>query len=350
VKLAITADVHLKTEKEVPERYNALRDILRQCAAEGITTLVICGDLFDHDFSNYADFEKLCAAHAGIQFWLLPGNHDAGLSSRNLTGKNIEVFSQAATREVDGRQLLFLPYKPDSQMGEQLAEFSDRLAAGKWVLFSHGDYLQGRHTAHESEEGSYMPLTRDDLQRYHLSRVFLGHIHAASESDAGVIYPGSPCGLDISETGSRHYYIYDTGSGNHVSRQVQTDVVYGSLALMVLPVDDEAARAASEVKNWLVTSGLAEQKKKACLRVKVAGYCRDRSALLKAVEDELAGYRKYDSTGVDISELSTTIDPQRSDIAEKARAEISAMGLVDGPNEPDVNQVLQQALKVIFEG
>jgi len=347
VKLAITADVHLKTEKEVPERYNALRGILRQCAAEGITTLVICGDLFDYDFSNFADFENLCAAHSDVMFWILPGNHDARLSIRALTGRNIRIFEKAEIVEA-GRQLLFLPYEHGSLMGVKLADFSGELNPGEWVLMAHGDYLQGTRVQHESEPDRYMPLSRDDLQRYHPSRVFLGHIHAASDGE--VIYPGSPCGLDISETGSRRFLIYDTATGTVSPRALETDVVFGELQLTVLPVEDDAAQAAAEVKDWLSASGLFEHKKTARLRVRAFGYSRDRGALKQAIEQELAGFHMYKDEPVDISGVSITADAQRSDIAEKVRAEIHNLELANGQDEPGESSILLQALKVIFEG
>ena len=52
MKIAITADVHLKTGQEYPERYNALKDILDVLANEDIHTLIIAGDLFDAGSQN----------------------------------------------------------------------------------------------------------------------------------------------------------------------------------------------------------------------------------------------------------------------------------------------------------
>jgi len=58
MKVAITADVHLRTKEGYPERYNALRDILNQIQVEHINFLFIAGDLFDKEFHDYSDFEK----------------------------------------------------------------------------------------------------------------------------------------------------------------------------------------------------------------------------------------------------------------------------------------------------
>lgn len=60
MKVAITADLHLRTKKEYPERFNALDNILTQCVELGIDLLLIAGDLFDKESASYSDFEKTC--------------------------------------------------------------------------------------------------------------------------------------------------------------------------------------------------------------------------------------------------------------------------------------------------
>ena len=47
MKIAITADLHLHSNH--PERRDALEDILQQINSEGISDLIIAGDLFDKD-------------------------------------------------------------------------------------------------------------------------------------------------------------------------------------------------------------------------------------------------------------------------------------------------------------
>ena len=42
MKLAITADVHLRSFEETPERYLALEDIFKQAKAEKAETVLIC--------------------------------------------------------------------------------------------------------------------------------------------------------------------------------------------------------------------------------------------------------------------------------------------------------------------
>ena len=43
MKIAVTADLHLKSREECPERWNALANIIDQMLTEGIKRLIIAG-------------------------------------------------------------------------------------------------------------------------------------------------------------------------------------------------------------------------------------------------------------------------------------------------------------------
>lgn len=57
MKIAITADAHLRGRLETPERYVALENIFEQCQKEDVKKVLILGDLFDRDFNNYHDLD-----------------------------------------------------------------------------------------------------------------------------------------------------------------------------------------------------------------------------------------------------------------------------------------------------
>ena len=101
-----------------------------------------------------------------------------------------------------------IPYLPGKTMGDVIGMFADDIEPREWVLCGHGDWLEGRRSPNPYEPGTYMPLTRSDLTQYQPAQVFLGHIHA--RRDEPIHYPGSPCGLDISETGRRRFLLFDT--------------------------------------------------------------------------------------------------------------------------------------------
>jgi calcineurin-like phosphoesterase family protein len=166
MKIAITADVHLRTREEHPERYNALENIIEQIEAENIETLIIAGDLFDKDSRSYTDFEKLCKKHGGVQLHIIPGNHDPVISEKGIVGENIHIYTAPITSEIDSTTFLFLPYEEKANMGEKIAEVENEIKEEKWVLVAHGDYYGGARQTNPLEPGTYMPLSRKDLERF----------------------------------------------------------------------------------------------------------------------------------------------------------------------------------------
>ncbi len=59
MKIAITSDNHLRKKDEYPERWNALKDIVKQNEDLGVDILVIAGDLFDKDYVNYSEIDSI---------------------------------------------------------------------------------------------------------------------------------------------------------------------------------------------------------------------------------------------------------------------------------------------------
>lgn len=93
MKIAITADIHLAAKGKYLERYSALESILDQVESENMDTLIIAGDLFDKDFYNYSEFEKICKKHSQVEIHIIPGNHDAGISEKCIVGPNIHIYT-----------------------------------------------------------------------------------------------------------------------------------------------------------------------------------------------------------------------------------------------------------------
>jgi DNA repair exonuclease SbcCD nuclease subunit len=348
MKLAITADTHLRTYQETPERYNALHDILNQISAEGIDHLVICGDLFDRDFSNYSDFEKLAAHYSNIIFLIFPGNHDINISSKSVAGANIKIFTEPEIME-EAFKLLFIPYVSGKTMGEVIATQAGNLSPRNWVLFGHGDWADGLKTPNPTEPGVYMTLTRTDIDQYLPARVFLGHIHLPS--DGTVVYPGSPCGIDITETGKRRFLLFDTATNNVESRPVNTDVINQECNLTILPVEDEGAyikqKISEAIKEWELN---LTDFPKIKLRVNIKGYSRDKSMLGETLAEEFKQFSYYKNQPPDISEVNVTVDQNRIKIAETVKEKIDKLELIPSPDEPDKDQILMHALRLIFEG
>ena len=128
MKIAITADAHLTHVTDHPERFHALENILTQLAEQGISRLVIAGDLFDQACDDPAEFEALVGRKdfQSITLHILPGNHDAARSKGAFTLPNIRYHvapELAALSEVVS--LFFVPYRAGTSVGEVLAAHQD---------------------------------------------------------------------------------------------------------------------------------------------------------------------------------------------------------------------------------
>jgi DNA repair exonuclease SbcCD nuclease subunit len=349
MRLAISSDFHLGNRSETPERWNALDNILYQMRDFGIIHLIIAGDLFDKDNHNYTDFDKLCTQNTNFQFFIIPGNHDSILSQAHFAAKNITVFTETTLLNLGSSsdQFLFVPYRTYTSMGREIAS-QESLEANQWILISHGDYLEGFREPNPYEPGIYMPLSRTDLETSKPTKVFLGHIH--KPFDHGILYyAGSPCGLEISETGRRRFLLYDTENREVVEQEVDSDILYFNEEILVLPVEDEEEHIKTEIERVHDGWGLQEtEKPKARIRMTFKGFSKDKSQLARTIEDCLTEFSFFKNEGPRLDEVEICSDSERIVIAEKVRKHISEMKRPANPDDPSEIIIAQEALKIIF--
>jgi len=343
--IAVTADVHLSAGENHAERYNALGNILASLAKKQISTLIIAGDLFDKSCDSYSGFEDICSKYPGISVHVIPGNHDPGISDSAIVGENINIHDSLSLSEFDGLSFVFLPYSATSGMGEYLGAID---LPKRWVLIGHGDYFGGLKQRNPYEKGTYMPLYRKDIEKYSPWKVFLGHIHKPTNID-NLFYPGSPCGIDINETGKRRYLLFNTATGHVVPATVQTDMIFFNETFLVIPGDNEIARLQKDVKARISAWNLYD-KGIARIRVKATGYASDRKAIKDFLEKEFSAYSFVKDEGPDISSLRIVSDIRRNVIATRAVQLIEEMDWEFGENEPTREQVIEAALRSVYGG
>ena len=348
MKIAVTADVHLRSGEEHPERYRALKNILEQVELEGIQALIIAGDLFDKDYRNYSEFENLCQKTPTLQLHIIPGNHDPDISERSVTGENIQVYVKPSKIDCVDSEILLIPFHANATMGEKITEALGTGGEKPWALVGHGDYMAGARYATSNEPGTYMPLLRRDLNEFRPRVVFLGHIHKPIIQE-NVHYMGSPCGLEINETGKRRFLVYDTAEGRVEERTVSTDVLFFNESFFVVPLENETLRLKDQIvqriKSWKIEPS---ERTKVRLRVAVRGYAMDKSAIVAAVQEGFDGFHFYKDEGPRLDDLSTSKDHQLSAIAERAKALGDKLGWDFGGDEPDKDEVLAAALAAIY--
>lgn len=352
MKIALTADLHLTKRTDHPERYRALENILSQMIEAQIQTIVIAGDLFDASQRNYAQFEGICKkpANEGIQFYVIPGNHDATITNAAIVADNLHILTEPDVIAIDpgGPDFLLLPYRAGKTMGEFIQPLVGQLAAGEWILVGHGDWSEGLRQANPYEPGVYMPLTTKDVQAYQPAHVFLGHIHRPWKRGR-VHYAGSPCGLDITETGRRSFIVYNTATGEVETKDVDTDVIFFDEFFVVLPTENEQAYVEEAVETRISSWGIQDYERgRVQVRVKVGGYSANRKALLKTLQEAFRGHSFYRDEEPDISEVSSSDDPERQYIAERVKGSIDELEWVSGTDEPDKREILLAALQVVY--
>ena len=352
MKIAFTADNHLTTLDKHPQRFQALADIYRQCGELGVQLLVIAGDLFDQSLANYSDFERLHRESRpdGLTTIIIPGNHDATLQQEALAGEGLMVTSEPSLRPLnDSRQILFLPYRDQQSMGEGIAPFVDSLAGQRWILISHGDWTAGRKPPDPYERGVYMPLTGPDLKRYQPELVFLGHIHLPQD-DGRVYYPGSPCPLDITETGLRRFLVLDTQKGEVSSHLVHSPLLFFDEEFLVLPGENELENLQAEIeariKAWDLPDGWEHR-----VQVRASAYgssSTSREEIRALLESGFAPFSFYQDQPPSLDQLTFSLDEDKAEIAAQMREWVQALDWDADPERPDKGKILQEALKVIY--
>lgn len=347
MNVAITADVHLSAGEDHPERYSALVNILDSLVKQDIETLIIAGDLFDKDCSNYSRFEEICRQYPRIDIHVIPGNHDPDISRSVIVGENVRIYDSPALQKINDLNFVFIPYSATSGMGEYLGEYRPEK---RWVLIGHGDYFGGMKQRNPYEKGTYMPLYRKDIEEFSPWRVFLGHIHKPMNID-NLYYPGSPCGIDINETGRRRYLVFNTATGHTSSKTVRTDVIYLQEKYLLIPDENEVERLRNDAEERVIAWGLDEEdRKKARIRIKTTGYTSDREAAMECLKEIYAEFSFVKDEEPDISSLHIAKDSRRNAIARRVLELIEEMDWKFGGNEPEKEKVIETALSVIYGG
>jgi len=350
MKIAITADLHLTSRERHPDRFETFENLLSDLVKENTGILIIAGDLFDESGRDYSDFDSICSRpeYESIEIVVIPGNHDADIDNKQIASGNVRIVEEPKiVTNWGAHRFLLLPYRANKTMGDVIASMASDLPPDEWILIGHGDWAEGLRELNPTEKGVYMPLSRQVIQTYRPAKVFLGHIHMAA--DQPIYYVGSPCGLDISETGRRSFVIYDTDTNQVERRQLDTPVLYFSASYVMVPVEDEAGHLRSMIRDtkdrWKLEP---EETNKAKIRISIRGYSSDRSLLQSVLDEEFKGYTFYKDEKPNVDEVLVSEDIDRLTIAEDVERAIDELDWHDEQDLTGKDDIRLAALRIIY--
>jgi DNA repair exonuclease SbcCD nuclease subunit len=192
-----------------------------------------------------------------------------------------------------------------------------------------------------------MPLSRRDIDHSEPALVLLGHIHVPT-TQPPVHYPGSPCGLNISETGPRRFLVLETDDASVVPQPIDTEVVFLLERFVVLPAEGESERLRAEIArridSWPVDARFRDRVQ---VRIDAAGYCQSRETIRDLLQEGFAEFHCHDGAPR-LSELHVDQNPQLIALASGVREQIEELDWAWGQGEPEREDAVLAALAIIY--
>jgi hypothetical protein len=239
-------------------------------------------------------------------------------------------------------------------MGDEIARAKDKIEGSEreWVLIGHGEVHGGggMREVNPLEPGPHMPLTRHAVEEFKPRLALLGHIHKPYEPVPDVHFVGSPCGLDITETGHRQFVVYDTDSGSTEALAVSGEKLYFNESFLILPAVDEISllekQIAERIESWNVDPS---DHSKIQVRLSASGYSKNRSAVNEALKLGFEEFMPYEDKDPNIKKLYSATDEQLEDVHSRAMELIEELDWDWGSGpEPSRDQVKLAALAAIY--
>jgi len=266
-KFLHAADIHLDSPLRGLSRYEgvpaervrlatreALCNLVDAATDEGVSFVVIAGDLYDGDWDHFGTGLFFCQAmgrlgEAGIEVYLLYGNHDADsvLTRRLPLPANVHAFGHrkaatfvhAATKAaLHGRS-----YR-DRDPGENLSAGYPAPLPGCFNIGVLHTALTGGRPPH----APYSPCTPDELAAKGYDYWALGHVHEHDvvARDPHIVFCGNLQGRNIREWGPKGAVLVSVADNEVVElRHLALDAVRWTR----VEVDVSAAAANLEVQS-----------------------------------------------------------------------------------------------------
>jgi len=300
-----SADIHLDSPLRGLDRYEgaptdrlrgatrgAFENLVRLCLDEGAAFLLIAGDLYDGEWTDYntglyflSQVKRLRTASVGV--YLVRGNHDAQSSvSRSL-------------RLPDGAHE-FATAKAETKLLEDLGVAIHGRSYPKWdtrddLSLTYPSARPGYfnigllHTCADGRDGHepYAPCKVDGLVAKGYDYWALGHVHAREElrTDPWVVFPGNLQGRGARETGAKGASVVRVEGGKVGSVEHRAlDEVRWARCEVNAPVDGSADDVVDLVRLALEREARAAEGRMLAARVVVRGVTEAHPTLSRDAE------------------------------------------------------------------
>ena len=366
------ADLHLgspflglaQKDEDVAARFakasrSAFEDLVTKALAEGVSFVVIAGDIFDGEWKDasialFLNRQLARLSNRGISTFLLRGNHDAeSLVAKSLAlPDNVFEFStrRPETHRIkDLRVALHGRGFPHREVVENYAVDYPGPVAG-WFNIGVLHTACGR-AGHEN----YAPCTAADLAARGYDYWALGHVHAFEivARDPWIVYPGNLQGRSIRECGERGAVLVEVAGGAVTDvRRVMTDSArWAEVFVDATPHGDESGLLRA-IEAAVRAHADAAQGRLLAVRVVLTGatalharFVSDRDRLRDEVE--AAAQRCGDDIWLERLRIDTAA-PRRSPAVDDALAEIDlAAALEKSEADAAVRTRVTELLKVV---
>jgi DNA repair exonuclease SbcCD nuclease subunit len=236
-KMLCIGDVHLgRLPSRIPETLRketlssaaALRSAVEYAVNSEVDAVIFAGDLVDSDKCRFEVLPVLADAvrtlsEAGIKTVAVAGNHDVEALPRlkDLVGDFLIIGSGGTWEEItlqgkDATTVKILGWSfprrsSGSYRNNPLTLLDKKEFTGPVIGIIHADM--------DTENSSYAPVRRTELEAVPVSAWLLGHIHKPDRLDTmrrPVGYLGSLCGLDPGEPGQHGAWLAEVDAGGSV--------------------------------------------------------------------------------------------------------------------------------------
>jgi exonuclease SbcD len=292
MKFIHCADVHLDTPLQglaeypgapIKEIRNATRrafeKVLDAAISESVDFLIIAGDLYDTGLKSFESalfFNKQMArlADAGIEVYLIYGNHDAAskLIKQLRPPKNVHVFRSTEPHTLSNDKMRLAIHGQSFSTPEITEDLAANYPPPLPGVFNIG--VLHTNLGGVSDHANYAPCSLQTLKTKGYQYWALGHVHNRQVlcADPYIVYPGNIQGRHGKEQGEKSCELVTVGEAGAISiSPISTSVV----PWIETGIDASGCQNADEVYDKLRTAlgsvVLQAKERVTAVRLKISG-------------------------------------------------------------------------------